>query len=202
MWILALVLGVVGIVLNILLAWPQVWRAAQHGTEGISAGTVLTGFFARSLWSAYAVRIHDATLFVGQAPVALGFAAIAVFVTRGVRSPTTRSPGAQTAWALWIGITAGLLIAVLLAIVAPTVLTVCAVVSAAAVNLPQMLKVLRSPSHAAGVSAAMYWFTAAASACWLVYGFAAGHVAIACPHFVLLPTGVVTALAVMRHHRR
>lgn len=182
------VLGVVGIVLNVLLTWPQAWRAA-HDVAGIALGTVLTGFLGRVLWSAYAVHAADPALFAGQAPVAVGFAAIAFFVGRARRR--TRLP-------LAAGMLAGLAVATALVVLAPPVLAGVAIVVAAAVNVPQMVRVLRDPASAGGVSPAMYWITAAASATWLTYGVVVHDLAISAPHVILFPTAVLTAVAVRR----
>ena len=182
------VLGGLGIVLNGLLAWPQAWRAA-HDVAGIALGTVLTGFLGRVLWSAYAVHAADPALFAGQAPVAVGFAAIAFFVGRARRR--MRLP-------LAAGMLAGLVVSVVLVVRTPPVLAAAAIVVAAAVNVPQMVRVLRDPASAGGVSAAMYWLTASASATWLTYGVVVHDLAISAPHVVLLPTAVLTAVAVRR----
>lgn len=194
MWTLYLTIavGTLGVVLNLLLAWPQVWRAAKQGGDGVALETVLLGFLGRALWSTYAIRAHDLALLIGQAPVALGFAAIAWFVARGRRS-------LGTSLLLSVGVSLSLTIATVLAAIAPTVLTVIATCIAAAVNLPQMVRSIRTPGTASGVSELMYWFTAAASATWLSYGFVVSDLAISAPHFVLLPTGIATALVI---HRR
>lgn len=185
------VLGVLGVILNVSLAWPQVWRAT-HSVEGIALGTVLAGFFGRALWSVYAVHVADLALLVGQAPVALGFATIAFFV--GWARPETRLP-------LGGGLLASLVVAVAL-VIAPPILVGLAIVVAAVVNVPQMTRVLRDPATAGGVSSAMYWLTAGASATWLSYGIVAGDLAISAPHVILLPTGILTAVAVRRVSRR
>ncbi len=186
-------LAVLGIALNIALTWPGVWRVLRYGPVGVSVGTVLAGFTARTLWSAYAVHAHDLALFIGQAPVAAGFAAIAVV--------TARRRGARTATWLGCGLAVALALAAGLAAWAPAVLTTLAIGVAAIVNVPQMLRVFFDAHAAAGVSAAMYWFTAAASATWLSYGIVVNDLAISAPHFFLLPTAIITAIAVQRRHR-
>lgn len=182
-------LGVLGVVLNVSFAWPQVWRA-RRSTEGIALGTVLAGYVARMLWTVYAVRVADVALLLGQAPVALGFVVIAGCVFRYERAARRR-----VVVSLAVA-TAGVLA------FAPfdAALSGAAVVTAAAVNLPQLVRVLASPHRAQGVSPAMYWLISLASATWLTYGFAVHDLTISMAHFVLLPTGVLTAVVVSRRH--
>jgi uncharacterized protein with PQ loop repeat len=66
-------------------------------------------------------------------------------------------------------------------------------VTAAVVNLPQMVRALADRRRLAGVSVATYLLIAAASACWLVYGVLVDELLISAPHVLLLPTALVTA---------
>lgn len=187
---LATVLGVLGVVLNQLFIWPQVARACRS-LVGISPGTVVAGWFARLLWSVYAVLAADLKLALGQLPIALGFGVLAVLLGRG--RPETRR-------FLLIGMlaTAG---ATLAAAYWRPGLAVLAVVVAAGVNLPQLVGVLRNPDRVAGVSPLMYWLIAAASATWLGYGLIVDWV-ISVPHFLLLPSGIVVAVIATLGRRR
>jgi uncharacterized protein with PQ loop repeat len=76
-----------------------------------------------------------------------------------------------------------------------------AVVTAAVVNLPQMVRVLTDRDRLAGVSVLTYLLIASASACWLAYGFLVRQPLISAPHFLLLPTAIVTAWIAARQHR-
>lgn len=76
-----------------------------------------------------------------------------------------------------------------------------AVVTAAIVNLPQMLRALSDPTRLAGVSVPTYVLIAAASACWLGYGLLVGNFVISAPH-LLLPTALITAWVAARSHAR
>lgn len=182
-------LGVLGVVLNLAFAWPQVWRA-RRTTEGIALGTVLAGYVGRLLWTIYAARLGDVALLLGQAPVALGFVLIGCCIFRYDRAMRFR-------------VVVGLAVAtaaVLLLAPFGSALAAVAVVVAAVVNLPQMIRVLTDPVRARGVSPAMYWLVSLASATWLSYGFAVHNLTLSMPHFLLLPTGVVTAIVVQRRH--
>ncbi|MCQ9367237.1 hypothetical protein NQ038_14605 [Brevibacterium sp. 50QC2O2] len=196
MWLLAMVLGTLGIIFNVFLAWPQVWRAARVGAEGVAIGTVLIGFLARALWSAYAVRLHDPTLFIGQAPAGLGLLAVAFFVSRDRRHVSRRA-----AWTMWTGLVVAVAVSSVIVMISPVIFTVLAVGIAAIASLPQLFRVLAAPERSSGVSVAMQWFTAAASTCWLTYGLVTGNWVISLPHLVLLPAAVITACVVLRARR-
>ena len=77
-----------------------------------------------------------------------------------------------------------------------------AVVTAAVVNLPQMVRALLDPHRLAGVSVPTYLLIAAASSCWLSYGVAVDQPLISAPHYVLLPTALVVAALAARSQRR
>ena len=86
-----------------------------------------------------------------------------------------------------------------------TVLGWVAVVIAAVVNLPQMLPAITEPGRLLGVSVPTYLLMAAASACWLAYGFLTGLLLISAPHLLLLPSALITAVMAwrsQRHHER
>ncbi|NNG19708.1 hypothetical protein HJ590_08980 [Naumannella sp. ID2617S] len=183
---LATALGVLGVVLNQLFIWPQVARA-RRSLVGLSPGTVVAGWFARVLWSVYAVLVADLKLALGQVPIALGFLILAVLLGRG-RVETRRF--------LVIGVVGTAVVCAAASLSRP-VLAVVAVAVAAVVNLPQLVQVLRDPERVSGVSPLMYWLIAAASATWLGYGAVTDWV-IALPHLVLLPSGVIVAVIATR----
>ncbi|CAM4027579.1 hypothetical protein [Helcobacillus massiliensis] len=188
--LIASIAGVLGIALNCLLAWPQVARAFRS-VEGIALGTIIAGFTGRVLWSVHALQGSgvDVPLLVGQVPIAIGFAVIAFLVGRA--RPELRGR-------LLLTLLSILAVVVGTSLLSPAAVAAAAVVVTAVINLPQMVRVIRRPDSAAGVSAAMYWLTAAASASWIVYGALSGDWTIPLPHLLLLPTGVITALAVQR----
>jgi uncharacterized protein with PQ loop repeat len=179
----AAVLGLVGVVLNQVFIWPQVWRA-RHDVQGVAPLTALAGLLARSAWLVYGAVIGDVALVVGNVTVAVGFAILLVLLARAQRRLAGR-----------LAASAGLVLAaVALTALSRPALAVLAVVSAAVVNLPQMARALADRRRLAGVSATTYFLIAAASTCWLLYGIVVGDLVISAPHFLLLPTAVVTAL--------
>jgi uncharacterized protein with PQ loop repeat len=176
---MAVTLGLLGVLLNQVFIWPQVWRA-RGSVEGIAALTVLSGLLARAAWTAYGAMVGDPALVAGNLTVAVGFALLVTLLaaTRRVLLPAAAATVAAIA---------------VLAAVSLTALAVVAVVSAAVVNLPQMLRALADRRRLAGVSAATYWLIAAASTCWLLYGLVVDDLVISAPHVVLLPSAAVTA---------
>ena len=78
------------------------------------------------------------------------------------------------------------------------VLGAVAVVSAAVVNLPQMVRALTDRHRLAGVSVPTYLLIATASACWLTYGVLRHDPLISAPHVLLLPSALVVAFLAHR----
>lgn len=176
-------LGVLGVLLNQVFIWPQVWRA-RLSVEGLAALTALGGLLARAAWTAYGVMVGDAALVAGNLTVAVGFGFLVALLAT--------SSGARTG--LLLPAAAGVVAVVaILAATSLAALAVVAVVSAAVVNLPQMLRALADRRRLAGVSATTYWLIAAASTCWLLYGVAVDDLVISAPHLVLLPSAVITS---------
>jgi len=179
--------GAVGVVLNQVFIWPQVRRAVQTA-EGIAALTVLGGLLARVAWTAYGVVLGDVALVAGNVTVAVGFLVLLVVLAR------------RRQRALALGTVAtGLVATVALAgIAGHVVLGTLAVVAAAVVNLPQMVRALSDRHRLAGVSVPTYLLVATASACWLTYGVLRHDPMISAPHLLLLPSALVTAFLAHR----
>jgi len=182
-WLVA-VLGVVGVALNQVFIWPQVWRARRN-VQGVAPLTALGGLLARAAWTAYGLVLSDIALVAGNVTVAAGFAVLVGLLAL-----------ADPARLGWLLLAAAAVVAApaALAALSHRVLAVLAVVSAAVVNVPQMLRAVTDRRRLAGVSSATYWLIAAASTCWLCYGVAVGNLVISAPHMLLLPTAVVTAV--------
>lgn len=179
--------AVTGVLLNQVFIWPQV-RRAMITAEGIAALTVLGGLLARVSWTAYGAVLGDVALVVGNVTVAGGFLLLLVILAR-------RRQHAVALGAAGAGVAVTVLAA---ALAGNAVLGVLAVVSAAVVNLPQMVRALVDRERLAGVSVPTYLLIAAASACWLTYGVLVGDPLISAPHLLLLPTALVTAW--LAHH--
>lgn len=181
------VLGAVGVLLNQVFIWPQVRRAFAT-VEGVAALTVLSGLLARALWTVYGSVLDDAALVLGNVTVATGFLLLLLLLLRRARQPLALLAGAAAV--------AGIVLAATLA--GEAVLGWVAVVTAAVVNLPQMVRALSDRDRLAGVSVATYVLIAAASACWLTYGVLVHQPLISAPHLLLLPTALVTAWVAVR----
>jgi uncharacterized protein with PQ loop repeat len=189
---LSVVLGVLGVALNQVFIWPQVWRA-RRDVQGVAPLTALGGLLARAAWAAYGLVVADVALVAGNLTVAVGFAALVVLLARAARGHR-----------LWLVLAAAAVVGipVVLAAVSHWALAVLAVGSAAVVNVPQMLRAMVDRQRLAGVSAATYWLVAAASGCWLLYGLVVRNLVISAPHMLLLPTAVVTAVLAQLGRRK
>jgi uncharacterized protein with PQ loop repeat len=174
-------LGVVGVVLNQVFIWPQVRRALST-TEGVAVLTVLGGLLARTAWTAYGIVLDDVALLCGNITVATGFLVLLVLLARTRRPLPLAAGGVAVACAVLGALLAG-----------DVVLGWLAVVSAAIVNLPQMLRAMMDRRRLAGVSVATYLLIATASACWLAYGVLVHEPLISAPHLLLFPSALVTA---------
>jgi len=187
--VLAVTLGATGVVLNQLFIWPQVWRA-RRTLEGVSLLTALSGVLARLAWSVYGWQTGDVALIAGNVTVTVGFLLLVVMLARGE----------VVSWPRVTISTAAVVAGVLAAATSTVVLAWVAVLSAGVVVIPQLVRALAEPDRLAGVSTAMYALVATASACWLAYGLAVGDLIISAPHFVLLPTAMLTAWLAARAH--
>jgi len=185
----AAVVGALGVLLNQVFIWPQVRRAVTT-VEGVAALTVLGGLLARTAWTAYGASLGDVPLILGNVTVATGFLVILLLMLRHARRPPALLAGAA-------GVGAIVLAA---ALAGELVLGWMAVVSAAVVNLPQMLRALTDRERLAGVSVLTYVLIAAASTCWLIYGVLVDEPLISAPHLLLLPTALITAAVTSRNH--
>jgi uncharacterized protein with PQ loop repeat len=182
--------GAIGVVLNQVFIWPQVLRA-RRTVEGIAVLTVLSGLVARALWAAYGVALDDLALICGNVTVATGFLILAFQLSR-----------ADVPWTLPAGVVGIAAVALLTVTAGESILGWVAVIAAAVVNLPQMLRALTDQQQLDGVSVTTYLLIAAASCSWLVYGALVREPLIAAPHVVLLPTALVTAWLAWRSQRR
>ncbi|MEA2248819.1 MAG: hypothetical protein QOH46_3348 [Solirubrobacteraceae bacterium] len=183
----AALLGVLGVLLNQVFIWPQVHRALST-TEGVAALTVLGGLLARTAWTAYGIVLDDLALVCGNVTVATGFLILLILLARSSRPLALAAGAAIVAGALFVALLAG-----------DVVLGWLAVVAAAVVNLPQMLRAMTDRSRLAGVSVPTYLLIATASACWLAYGILVHEPLISAPHLLLLPSALVTAWIAWRN---
>jgi hypothetical protein len=66
-------LGILGVLLNQVFIWPQVWHA-WRSVQGVASLTAVGGLVARSAWTAYGLTIGSTALIIGNLTVAIGFA--------------------------------------------------------------------------------------------------------------------------------
>jgi uncharacterized protein with PQ loop repeat len=182
-------LGVVGVVLNQVFIWPQVRRALST-VEGIAALTVLGGLLARTAWTVYGFVLDDLALVLGNITVATGFLMLLVVLARAGRPVALVAGGVAAVAAVVAASLAG-----------EVVLGWLSVVSAAVVNLPQMVRAMTDRRRLAGVSVPTYLLIATASACWLAYGVLVAEPLISAPHLLLLPSALLTAWLAWRSRR-
>ncbi|MDP9436709.1 MAG: PQ-loop domain-containing transporter, partial [Actinomycetota bacterium] len=175
-------LGAVGVVLNQVFIWPQVLRGLRT-VEGVAALTVLGGLLARAAWTVYGAALGDLALVLGNVTVTVGFLLLLVLLARAADRPLPLVAG---------GAAVGLPV-LAASLAGGAVLGWTAVVTAAVVNLPQMVRALLDPHRLEGVSVPTYLLIAAASSCWLLYGVVVREPLISAPHYVLLPTALVVA---------
>jgi uncharacterized protein with PQ loop repeat len=183
-------IGTLGVLLNQVFIWPQV-RLAFTSVEGLSALTVLSGLLARTLWTAYGVVLADRALLVGNVTVATGFLLLVLLLLRASAERLL----------LVMGVMAVAAVVLVATLAGNAILGWTAVVTAAVVNLPQMVRALLDRRRLAGVSVATHLLIAAASACWLAYGVLVDELLISAPHVLLLPTALVTAWLAARPAR-
>jgi uncharacterized protein with PQ loop repeat len=185
------VFGLLGVILNQAFIWPQV-RRAMGSVEGVAPLTVLGGMLARASWVAYGFVLGDVPLVVGNITVTSGFLILWYLLLR--RAHVQRS--------LLVGLAAVVAAVAAATLAGDLVLGWFAVVTAAVVNVPQMIRVLMDRNQLAGVSVATYLLIASASTSWIVYGVLVDEALIALPHLVLGPTALVTAWVAAVSHRR
>jgi uncharacterized protein with PQ loop repeat len=182
--VIATTLGVIGTVLGVVRAWPQVREVAVHRqTAGVSVQTWALTLLNNASWLTLGVVIGAVPIVISNLLSAVGSIAVlaAVQLQRHERR-LARIAAAGLAGAAVVGLTS---------IGGATALTVLATVLAISMFLPQLLLVLRS--GAAGVSATTWLVTAVSAAIWLVYAFALGRPSIGVCQVVILPASLLIA---------
>jgi uncharacterized protein with PQ loop repeat len=189
-FVIASVLGVIGTVLGIVRAWPQVREVAVHRqTAGVSVQTWALTLLNNASWLTLGVIIGAVPIVVSNLLSAVGSVAVLAAVQRQLRQKRlARCAAAAVAGAALVGLTS---------LAGPTALTVLATGLAISMFMPQLFLVLRS--GAAGVSA-MTWLVSAISAgVWILYAFALGRPSIAACQVVIMPASLVITHRVRRH---
>jgi uncharacterized protein with PQ loop repeat len=175
-------LGVIGTLLGITRAWPQVLQiAVRRETAGVSVETWALTLLNNASWLTLGVIIGAFPIIISNLLSAVGSIAVLAAVQLQQRQKRiARTAVVALAGAAVVGLTS---------LGGATALTVLATVLAISMFMPQLVLVLRS--GAAGVSAAT-WLVSAISACvWLLYAIALGRPSIGACQVVILPASIV-----------
>lgn len=186
---IATTLGVIGTVLGIIRAWPQVREVAVHRqTAGVSVQTWALTLLNNASWLTLGVVIGAVPIVISNLLSAVGSIAVLTAVQRQRHERRlARTAAAALAGAAVVGLTS---------LGGATALTVLATVLAISMFLPQLLLVLRS--GAVGVSPTTWLVTAISAGIWLVYAFALGRPSIGVCQVVILPASLVITHRAMR----
>jgi uncharacterized protein with PQ loop repeat len=181
-FVIATTLGVIGTVLGIVRAWPQVREiAVRHQTAGVSVQTWALTLLNNASWLTLGVIIGAVPIVISNLLSAVG----SIAVLTAVQLQQQRKRLARTA-AVALG---GAAVVGLTSLGGATALTVLATVLAVSMFMPQLVLVLRS--GAAGVSATTWLVSALNAGVWLLYAFALGRPSIAACQVVIMPASLV-----------
>ena len=179
---MATTLGVIGTVLGILRAWPQVRGIAVHRrTAGVSVQTWALTLLNNASWLTLGVIIGAVPIVISNLLSAVGSIAVLTAIQRQLpQKRLGRSAAAALAGVALIGLTS---------LGGPAALTVLATMLAVSMFVPQLLLVLRS--GAAGVSVTTWLVSAVSAGVWLLYAFALGRPSIGACQVVIMPASLV-----------
>jgi MtN3 and saliva related transmembrane protein len=180
--VIATTLGVIGTVLGVLRAWPQVREiVVRRQTAGVSVQTWALTLLNNASWLLLGVIIGAVPIVISNLLSAVGSIAVLTAIQRQLpRQRLARSACAAVVGAALVGLTS---------IGGATALTALATVLAITMFMPQLFLVLRS--GAVGVSVTTWLLSAVCAAVWLFYAFALGRPSIAVCQVVILPASLV-----------
>jgi uncharacterized protein with PQ loop repeat len=175
-------LGVIGTLLGIIRAWPQVLQiAVRRQTTGVSVHTWALTLLNNASWLTLGVIIGAFPIIISNFLSAVGSIAVLTAVQVQQRQKRLgRTAAVALAGAAVVGGTS---------LGGATALTVLATVLAVSMFMPQLVLVLRS--GAAGVSATTWLVSALSAGVWLLYAFALGRPSIAACQVVIMPASLV-----------
>jgi uncharacterized protein with PQ loop repeat len=181
-FVIATTLGVIGTVLGIIRAWPQVREiAVRRQTAGVSVQTWALTLLNNASWLALGVIIGAPPIIISNLLSAVGSVAVLTAVQLQQRQKRlARAAAVALGGAAVVGLTS---------LGGATALTVLATLLAVSMFMPQLFMVLRS--GAAGVSATTWLVSAISAGVWLLYAFALGRPSIAACQVVIMPASLV-----------
>jgi uncharacterized protein with PQ loop repeat len=180
--VIATTLGVIGTILGIVRAWPQVLQiVVRRQTAGVSVQTWALTLLNNASWLTLGVIIGAFPIIISNLLSAVG----SVAVLAAVQLQQRQKRLARTAA---VGL-AGAAVVGLASLGGATALTVLATMLAISMFMPQLLLVLRS--GAAGVSVSTWLVSAISAGIWLLYAFALGRPSIAVCQVVIMPASLV-----------
>lgn len=173
---------------NIVMGIPQVLEVRRTGTSGLSPTSILLWLTCNLAWLSWAAAVGDVPVLVS---CGAGAIPVAMVTTRSVadrRMPWWVALTAAAA-ALTVPIVGGTAAAGWIA----TALTV-------AVNVPQVVRTVRSRNFA-GVSLGRYVLEGAKLSCWLAYGAAMGLHPLVVTSLLQVPPILLLATLTIRSRR-
>ena len=181
-FVIATTLGVIGTVLGIIRAWPQVLQiAGRRQTAGVSVQTWALTLLNNASWLTLGVIIGALPIVISNLLSALGSIAVLTAVHLHQRQKRLARAAAVAL--------AGAAVVALTSLGGATALTVLATVLAVSMFMPQLVLVLRS--GAVGVSATTWLVSAVSAGVWMLYAFALGRPSIAACQVVIMPASLV-----------
>jgi uncharacterized protein with PQ loop repeat len=181
--VIATTLGVIGTLLGIIRAWPQVREiAVRRQTAGVSVQTWALTLLNNASWLSLGVIIGAFPIIISNLLSAAG----SIAVLTAVQLQRRQKRLARTA-AVALG---GAAVVGLTSLGGATALTVLATALAVSMFMPQLFMVLRS-GGAVGVSPTTWLVSAISAGVWLLYAFALGRPSIAACQIVIMPASLV-----------
>jgi MtN3 and saliva related transmembrane protein len=180
--VIATTLGVIGTILGITRAWPQVLQiAVRRQTAGVSVQTWALTLLNNASWLTLGVIIGAFPIVISNLLSAVG----SIAVLTAVQLQQRQKRMARTAAVAL----AGAAVVALTSLGGAGALTVLATALAISMFIPQLVLVLRS--GAAGVSVTTWLVSAVSAGVWLLYAFALGRPAIGACQVVIMPASLV-----------
>lgn len=186
------VVSVVAVVLTVVFAWPQVFRALRHGVDGVSAGAITQSMVAASAWLGYGIARGLVPVLVANLGVMSGQLVVTLELVRHGAIPRSSAAVAITGAVALIALSQ-------VSVLTDPIVAVAGLVACTSV-LTQLLEVLREPHRLEGLSASTYGLLTGMSVAWFVYGVLLSDVVIIATNVIVFPMAAYIAWAASRSH--